>query len=73
MKTLVAAADPDRHKDVVWMTSSFCEAASCVRVAFVADGVLVRDEAGVTATFTTAEWVAFTAGVRNGEFDGPRT
>jgi hypothetical protein len=49
-----------------------CESHACVEVAAVADGVLVRNsvhpEAG-TLRFTTAEWVAFLGGVRDGDFD----
>lgn len=46
---------------------------SCVEVAFEGDGsVLMRDSvdrAGPVLRFTRAEWDAFTAGVRDGEFD----
>jgi len=30
-----------------------------------------KDRAGPMLRFAAAEWVAFTAGVRGGEFDGP--
>lgn len=55
-----------------WRKSSFSESGACVEVSFAAQAVLVRqsrDPAGPTLTFTDAEWVAFLAGVRNGEFD----
>lgn len=57
-----------------WERSSFCNgAAACVEVAFLPDGnVAMRDgknPGGVTLTFTPEEWRAFTAGVRNHEFD----
>ncbi len=46
---------------------------NCVEVAFAADGsVGVRDSknpTGSVLTFTSAEWEAFTGGVRDGEFD----
>jgi hypothetical protein len=57
-----------------WRKSTFCNgAASCVEVSPLADGnVAVRDskvQDGPVLVFTPAEWVAFTAGVRDGEFD----
>jgi hypothetical protein len=46
---------------------------NCVEVAFAADGsVGVRDSkdpTGPILRFTPAEWVAFTGGIRDGEFD----
>ena len=46
---------------------------NCVEVAFAGDGMVgVRDSknpAGPILKFTPAEWVAFTGGVRDGEFD----
>lgn len=57
-----------------WQKSSFCNgASSCVEVAPLADGnVALRDskeQDGPILVFTPAEWAAFTAGVRDGEFD----
>jgi hypothetical protein len=57
-----------------WRTSSFCNGASaCVEVAPLADGsVALRDskvQDGPVLVFTPSEWAAFTAGVRDGEFD----
>jgi hypothetical protein len=45
---------------------------NCVEVAFVDGGVAVRDSknpAVATLLFTTAEWDAFVAGAKDGEFD----
>lgn len=45
---------------------------NCVEVAILGEGVAVRDTKnrdGGTLEFTHAEWAAFTAGVRDGEFD----
>ncbi|WP_043629808.1 DUF397 domain-containing protein [Nonomuraea candida] len=61
-------------KTVAWRKSSFCNgAAACVEVAPLADGnVALRDSKekdGPVLVFTPAEWDAFTAGVRSGEFD----
>jgi uncharacterized protein DUF397 len=44
---------------------------TCVAVAELADGGrLVRhSRGGPVVAFTAAEWAAFTAGVRDGEFD----
>ncbi|MFD1937135.1 MULTISPECIES: DUF397 domain-containing protein [Nonomuraea] len=57
-----------------WQKSSFCNGAStCVEVASLADGsVALRDgkeQDGPVLVFTPSEWDAFTAGVRDGEFD----
>jgi hypothetical protein len=56
----------------MWKKSSRCEAAACVEVSFEGDEVLVRDSKnpnGPVLRFTREEWAAFTAGVRDGEFD----
>jgi hypothetical protein len=63
--------------DARWRKSSFSggNEASCVEVAFLAGGeVAVRDtkdRSQPTHRFTAAEWDAFLAGVRAGEFDRP--
>ena len=53
--------------------SSSCGADGCVEVAFRTGGeVLIRDSKdsrGTVLRFTAAEWDAFVAGVRFGEFD----
>jgi hypothetical protein len=60
-----------------WHKSSFSGGNSngCVEVAFLADGgVAVRDTKDRTLPphrYTAAEWAAFVAGVRAGEFDRP--
>lgn len=58
-----------------WKRPSTCgSAGNCVEVAHDEDGlVLVRDtrRPSVILRFTDAEWTAFTAGVRAGEFDTP--
>jgi Domain of unknown function (DUF397) len=58
--------------EVAWLRSRDCDTNSCVEVAFLDDGVAVRDskdESGPVLTFNRAEWVAFLAGARNGEFN----
>jgi Domain of unknown function (DUF397) len=59
--------------DMRWKKSSRSGAGNnCVEVADLDGGHAVRDSknpTGPTLTFTAAEWVAFTAGVRAGEFD----
>ncbi len=60
-----------------WRTSSFSgdNGNSCVEVAFLPDGrVAVRDTKDRTLPphrHSPAEWQAFVAGVRGGEFDRP--
>lgn len=61
-------------KLAAWQKSSFCNgASSCVEVAPLADGNVAlrdtKDQDGPILVFTPAEWAAFTAGVRDGEFD----
>jgi hypothetical protein len=61
---------------VTWRKSSFSGAngGNCVEVGQAGDGaVLVRDTKdrghGPVHRYSAAEWRAFVAGVRNGEFD----
>jgi hypothetical protein len=45
---------------------------NCVEVAFVDGGIAVRDSQNphvATLLFTNAEWDAFVAGAKDGEFD----
>lgn len=53
--------------------SSHCSMGSCVEVALGSvDGIVVRDAkniSGPALKFTVAEWQAFIAGVKGGEFD----
>ncbi|MFG3438008.1 DUF397 domain-containing protein [Nonomuraea sp. NPDC047897] len=61
-------------KITTWRRSSFCNGNSaCVEVAPLADGNVAlkdsKDEDGPVLVFTPSEWEAFTAGVRDGEFD----
>ncbi|OLT13168.1 hypothetical protein BJF78_22620 [Pseudonocardia sp. CNS-139] len=57
---------------LAWRTSTWSgDGESCVEVAPTADGVLVRNSRrrdGGTIAFGAAEWSAFLAGVRGGEF-----
>jgi hypothetical protein len=54
-------------------SSSFCGTGGCVEVAALADGrVAVRDSKDRDRSmqvYSAAEWRAFVAGVKNGEFD----
>jgi hypothetical protein len=57
-----------------WRKSSYSGNGGCIEIGQGADGmILVRDTKqngnGPVHRFTRAEWEAFTAGVRNGEFD----
>jgi len=56
--------------DITWHQSSRCAQAECVEVAYVGDEVWVRSsEEPTILAFTTAEWDAFVAGAKDGEFD----
>ena len=53
-----------------WRRSSRCEANTCVEVATMPGGVLVRDgadPAGPVLAFDGDAWRAFLAGIRGGE------
>ena len=62
------------HGPTGWFRSSFCGSggSDCVEVALLGDGVAMRDSkdpAGGVLRFTPAQWLAFVAGARTGEFD----
>jgi Domain of unknown function (DUF397) len=53
-------------------TYSSTQGGECVEVAMTGSRILVRDSKdpdGAKLAFTTSEWAAFLAGVRDGEFD----
>lgn len=58
-----------------WRKSSYSgnQGGNCVEVADLPDGGMAvrdsKDPEGSTLVFTPAEWAAFTAGVKDGEFD----
>ena len=56
-----------------WSKSSFCgQSGECVEVRVAAGEIAVRDGKdpdGAVLRFTPAEWLAFLAGARVGEFD----
>ncbi len=57
-----------------WQKSSGCNGGACVEVSLAGDGAAMRDSKdheGTVLRFTPAEWAAFTAGVKAGEFDLP--
>ncbi len=62
-------------RDPRWHKSSFSsgQGGACIEVTSLdSDSRAVRDSkdpAGLALVFTAAQWAAFTAGVRAGEFD----
>jgi hypothetical protein len=58
-----------------WVRSRACSSDGCVEVAHLTGGsVAVRDSKNpllAAHVFDREEWVAFIAGVKNGEFDSP--
>jgi hypothetical protein len=64
--------DPSKYTN--WRTSSRSGGGdNCVEVAFDADGAVgirdSKDRTGPILEFSPTEWIAFTGGVRDGEFD----
>jgi hypothetical protein len=61
--------------DLRWFKSSYSGngGGSCVECARLPGGGMAvrdtKDRSGPVLVFTPAEWAAFTAGVRDGEFD----
>lgn len=60
--------------EIRWFKSSASSTTggNCVEIAAVDGGVAVRDSkdrGGPALLFSTGEWLAFLAGVRNHEFD----
>ena len=69
----MAKFDPDH---IEWRRSTASTTSNCVEVAFVGQSVLVRHSrrpSDAVITFSRAEWKAFLAGVRSGEFDHDRS
>jgi hypothetical protein len=73
-------ASPDRAARrpavAVWLKSSRSNGqANCVEVARNLPGIVAvrdsKDRGGPALTFAPDEWAAFTAGVRDGQFDLP--
>jgi hypothetical protein len=63
---------PDLESAVWFKSTHSGNNGGCVEVAFVDGAVGVRDSkdrTGPALVFTAAEWAAFVAGVRSGEFD----
>ena len=65
---------PRKAPVIEYQISSYCNGGGCVEVGRMPDGpVVVRDskdpERRASLVFTAEEWVAFVAGVKNGEFD----
>ena len=59
--------------EITFKKSSFCQDGGCVEVAPLPSGDIAlrdaKDPSLPAHVFTRAEWTAFVAGVRNGEFD----
>jgi hypothetical protein len=65
-------SDDDVDSPLAWRSSSFCNNAACVEVAFFEGSVLVRDTKDPQReplAYTSDEWRDFLAGVKSGEFD----
>ncbi|HEX6682599.1 MAG TPA: DUF397 domain-containing protein [Candidatus Limnocylindrales bacterium] len=57
---------------VTWRRAARCESNGCVEFRQTPDGVIVRNSTrpdGARLEFTRAEWEAFLAAARAGEFD----
>jgi hypothetical protein len=57
---------------IKWLKSSRCESSMCLEVAFADGAVFLRETTdGTSITVTDAEWDAFLAAAKAGEFDRP--
>ncbi|THJ75724.1 DUF397 domain-containing protein [Candidatus Frankia alpina] len=75
--TRFAKPDLGGTSELVWRKSSYSNGAGgmCVEVAPLSEGIAVRDSKnprGPMLAFSAAEWDAFLAGARDGEFDRTR-
>jgi Domain of unknown function (DUF397) len=67
---------PEDLSTLTWRKSTRSGMNGCVEVAFAEERIAVRDsknQAGPVLVFTPQEWRAFVGGVRDGEFDLPRS
>jgi hypothetical protein len=61
-----------QHTSAEYKISSFCSGGDCVEVGIRHDGVVsVRDtkDRSRELTFSSPEWAAFVAGIKQGAFD----
>jgi hypothetical protein len=57
----------------VWRVARDCDGGNCIQVAPSAGMILIGDTKnpdGPVLSYTRAEWDAFVAGIRQGDFDG---
>jgi len=57
---------------LTWKRSGRCDSGTCVEVASLKEGVVVRDSKdpdGPILRFTHSEWRAFIGGAQDGEFN----
>lgn len=63
---------PDSDSAIEWVKSSFCSSGSCIEVAKLPDGTIaIKDSKrsdGPVLVYSQAEWTAFAAGMRSGDF-----
>ena len=66
------SANPSAPGDLDWRVSRTCDGGACVMVARQGDRVVfgnTRHPNGPVYTYTRAEWNAFLAGAKLGDFD----
>jgi len=69
--TTITEGSMTASQPAAWARSRFCESNMCVEVAQVAESeIVVRDSKNpdVVLRFSRAEWAAFIAGARAGDF-----
>ncbi|GAA2351175.1 DUF397 domain-containing protein [Dactylosporangium salmoneum] len=65
----------ENNNPLVWRKAAICGNTTCVEVAFIADGILVRDSedpSGARLEFGSADWRTFLAGLRIDSLTPPR-
>lgn len=61
----------DNSEALNWHRARMCANGACMEVAHQDDSYLLRDskQPDIAITLTGAEWRAFVAGIRDGDFD----
>ncbi|MEV4326651.1 DUF397 domain-containing protein [Microbispora rosea] len=65
----------EAQPDLRWLTTSRCTSGNCVQIAFLPEGVALRDSKNPgqgMLVYSTREWREFIAASKAGDYDLPR-